>query len=144
MEKLLETAIEILTPVLIALLGLATSYFIAFINKAKTRVLLESEKIENEKQKQLVNGAIEQLHTIATGTIIQAENTLVKEIKQATEDNKLTVEEGKEVANAVVNSIMNQLTNDSKELLETQSQSLENYIRGEVEVILQKIKNKTF
>ena len=144
MEILLEKSIEILTPVLIALLGLATSYIILFINKAKAKTLLESEKIENEKQRQLVNGAIEQLQTIATGTIIQAENTLVKEIKKATEDNKLTVEEGKEVANAVVNSIMNQLTNDSKELLATQSQSLENYIRGEVEVILQKIKNKTF
>lgn len=140
MEQLLETSINIFTPVLLALLSLGASYLIMYLNKAKARVQAETEKIQDEKQKALVNGAIDQLDKLLEQNILNAEATLVKEIKKASEDNKLTIEEGKEVANAVTQSVLNQLTNDSKNLLNTQSQCLEEYVRAEVEVILAKIK----
>ena len=143
MEQFLQTVIDISTPVVIALLGLGATYLISFINKIKAKTLAETEKIQNEKQRQLVNGAIEDLDKLLLQNIMVAENTLVKEIKKATEDNKLSVEEGQEIANAVVNDVMNQLTTDSKQLLANQSSNLEKYIRDEIEVILQQIKDKT-
>lgn len=143
MEQLLTKSIEILTPVVLALLSLGVAYVIMYLNKAKAKVLVETQKIENEQQRQLVNSAVEDLDKLLHQNILFAEGTLVKEIKQATSDNKLSMEEGEEVANAVVNNVLSQLTEDNKQLLANQSNSLEKYIRAEVETILKQIKDKT-
>ena len=143
MEQFLETATNILMPVVLALISLGASYVILYLNKAKARIQLETDKIQDDKQKALVNGAIEQLDDVALKTINLFENTLVKELKEKTDDNKLSKDDAKVVCDTVVSEIMAQLTEDSKNLLNTQSNNLEVYIRGEVETLINSIKNKS-
>ena len=86
--------------------------------------------------------ALDRTSTIVEKTIVAANETLVKEVTAATEDNKITKEDGERILASVKSDVLSQLSNDAKELLSTEIGDLELYIEKEVETTLAKLKGK--
>ena len=100
------------------------------------------QNLSDENQKQLVNDALDRTSTIVEKTIVAANETLVKEVTAATEDNKITKEDGERILASVKSDVLSQLSDDAKELLSTEIGDLELYIEKEVETTLAKLKGK--
>ena len=67
---------------------------------------------------------------------------MVKEVTAATEDNKITKEDGERILASVKSDVLSQLSDDAKELISTEIGDLELYIEKEVETTLAKLKGK--
>ena len=142
MELIQEALLSLLSAVVIGAIGLLTTYATSYFKQAMKKVKAQTEKLSDENQKQLVNDALDRTSTIVEKTIVAANETLVKEVTAATEDNKITKEDGERILASVKSDVLSQLSDDAKELLSTEIGDLELYIEKEVETTLAKLKGK--
>lgn len=84
---------QIITNIALALLGLAASYAIFLINKAKQKVEIEAERIKDEKQRALVKDALNQLNILAAKTVTSIEQTAARSLREAVKDGKVNRQE---------------------------------------------------
>lgn len=142
MELIQEALLSLLSAVVIGAIGLLTTYATSYFKQAIAKAKAQAEKLSDENQKQLVNDALDRTSTIVEKTIVAANETLVKEVTAATEDNKITKEDGERILASVKSDVLSQLSDDAKELLSTEIGDLELYIEKEVETTLAKLKGK--
>ncbi len=142
MELIQEALLSLLSAVVIGAIGLLTTYATSYFKQAIAKAKAQTSKIKDETQKQLINEALDRTANIVEKTIIATNETMVKEITAATEDNKITKEDGEKILNSVKSDVLNQLSVDAKELLSTEIGDLELYIEKEVEATLAKLKGR--
>lgn len=142
MEMVQEALMSLLATVIIGAIGLLTAYLTKYFKQSIANIKAQTSKIKDETQKQLVNDALDRTSTIVEKTIVAANETLVKEVTAATEDNKITKEDGERILASVKSDVLSQLSDDAKELLSTEIGDLELYIEKEVETTLAKLKGK--
>ena len=123
---------------LIALSGAGLLYLIAI---ARKKILAETEKINNEDQRNLVKATIERVDNLAKITVQNAEQVMVKEAKSTTEDGKLTKEDADKVKNAVKNEIIDKLSSDTKVILSEEYKDIESYIDKLIEAKVHELTN---
>ena len=94
----------------------------------KNKILTETDKIKDDKQRNLVNGAIERVSNLAEISVRNAENVAVREAKKATEDNKLTKEDAESIKQAVIEDILGKLSDDTKKVINDEYGNVEAYV----------------
>lgn len=140
--ELQEALNSLAITVLVGVVGVAGVYFRLIVKKLATKTELQISKIEDEKQRQLLLNAKEDVRELVENTIITAEQTTVKSLKAQNEDGKLTINDGKVVLSQVKESVLEQLNKDSKELIVKNTNNLEEYLNNLIESTLAEIQGK--
>lgn len=125
MDNFWVTLINSFAEGILALVGAGVLYLMALL---KNKILTETAKIKDDKQRNLVNGAIERVSNLAEISVRNAENVAVREAKKATEDNKLTKEDAESIKQAVIEDILGKLSDDTKKVINDEYGDVEAYV----------------
>ena len=132
---------DFLTTIITLGLGLLAGVIALYVEKLKVKIKEETMKIRDEKTRELVNNAIDRLDKLIDDNVQAAQVTLVEQIKKGAVDG-YDIQDLKDVKQVVVENIYAQLTEDSKQLIETEIRDLDLYVNNKIEIVLAQIKGQ--
>ena len=142
MEEVQVLLNTLLVTILTGVISIAGAYATLLLKKVTTKIQAETSKIESDKERILVNDAIMSINDLVYQAVFAMQTTTVEAIKAKAEDGKLTVEEGKEIANIVKDNVISQLSTEVQSLATKQIENLDLYILDRIEVELEKVKTE--
>ena len=140
METLLEnTVIQLLGIIIGGLLAIASAYMTLFVAKATQRAKVETEKLNDERQKAIVDATLDKVDELLKTNIIALENTVKKDMLELIADGKIEKEELKKLAQNVKKNVLNQLGEDSLAILNDTLGDVSGYVDVRIEENLEEI-----
>ncbi|EPY2286500.1 hypothetical protein ACTQ4P_20580 [Clostridium sporogenes] len=142
MEMIKNSLTSLGVVVVCGAISIATAYISSYMKKLTEKAKVETLKLENETQKELVDKAIDRTNQLVKTNVIRAQQTLVKEIKDKAKDGIVDKRDLKDVAVTVKKDVLIQLSEELKQLVTTEIQDLEKYIEAQIEVSLATLKKQ--
>ena len=143
MENLLEnTVIQLLGIIIGGLLAVASAYATLFVAKATQKAKIEIEKLNDERQRKIVNATLNKVDELLRTNIIALENTTKKDMLALIEDGKIEKEELKKLAEDVKVNVLNQLGEGSIAILNETLGDVNGYLEVRIEEKLAEIKKE--
>ena len=143
METLLEnTVIQLLGIIIGGLLAIASAYMTLFVAKATQRAKIETEKLNDERQKAIVDATLDKVDELLKTNIIALENTVKKDMLELIADDKIEKEELKKLAENVKINVINQLGEGSMAILNEALGDVNGYLEVRIEEKLAEIKKE--
>ena len=143
MEELLQnTVIQLLGIVIGGILAIASAYATLFVAKATQKAKVEIEKLNDERQRKIVNATLNKVDELLRTNIIALENTVKKDMLVLIEDGKIEKGELKKLAQDVKINVLNQLGEDSLAILNDTLGDVNGYLEARIEEKLAEIKAK--
>ena len=142
MEELLQgTVVQLLGIVLGGILAIASAYMTLFVAKATQKAKIETEKLNDERQRRIVNATLDKVDELLRTNIIALENTVKKDMLVLIADGKIEKDELKTLAKNVKENVLNQLGNDSLAVLNDALGDVNGYLEARIEEKLVEIKS---
>ena len=143
METLLEnTVIQLLGIIIGGLLAIASAYMTLFVAKTTQRAKVETEKLNDERQKAIVDATLDRVDELLKTNIIALENTVKKDMLELIADGKIEKEELKKLAENVKINVINQLGEGSMAILNETLGDVNGYLEVRIEEKLAEIKKE--
>lgn len=140
MEEIQQALLTALTLVATTAIGVGAKYLCSLIKKLGDKAEAQTSKIEDERAEMLLKNTLDKVENLVEDSIHYTEESLVKEIKLATEDGKLTLEEGKEVLQATAESVYAKLSPQTVNLLQETYDNLMIFIEQRVQNVFDRMK----
>lgn len=128
-----EALTQMLTNVAIAMISVATFYIMFLLKKVEIKIKADTEKIKDERQRQLVNGAFDHLNTIVVKTVTKIEQTAAEGIRKAVKDGSADRDELLKLGEEAYKEITSTMKPEYHDLLENEIGDLETFIRNMIE-----------
>jgi hypothetical protein len=128
-----EMLTQILLDISIALLSLAASYTILLINRWKKKLELEAEKIKDERQRSLVQDALNQLNMLVSKTVTSIEQTTAGSLRQAVKQGLGDKQALLELSGQAYAEIVGKLKPEYRQILQQELGNLEKLITDSIE-----------
>lgn len=141
-EMLQETIIQLLGIIIGGALSVASSYCALFVARATKKIKIEIEKLDDEKQVEILKNTMDKVDILLTTNIIALEETVKKDMLASIEDGSIEKSELKNLAINVRDNVLKQLGNNSLEILNESLGDVNGYLEAKIEEILKNIKNK--
>ena len=143
MEELLQdTIIQLLGIVIGGILAIASAYATLFVAKATQKAKVEIEKLNDERQRKIMNATLNKVDELLRTNIIALENTAKKDMLALIDDGKIEKDELKKLAQDVKINVLNQLGDDSLAILNDTLGDVNGYLEVRIEEKLAEIKVK--
>ena len=143
MEELLQdTIIQLLGIVIGGILAIASAYMTLFVAKATQKAKAETEKLNDERQRKIINATLNKVDELLRTNIIALENTAKKDMLALIDDGKIEKDELKKLAQDVKINVLNQLGEDSLAILNDTLGDVNGYLEARIEEKLAEIKVK--
>ena len=143
MENLLEnTVIQLLGIIIGGLLAIASAYATLFVAKATQKAKAEVEKLNDERQRKLIDATLNRVDELLKTNIIALENTVKKDMLELIADGKIEKEELKKLAENVKINVINQLGEGSMAILNETLGDVNGYLEVRIEEKLAEIKKE--
>lgn len=143
MEELLQnTVIQLLGIVIGGILAIASAYMTLFVAKVTQRAKVETEKLNDERQKAIVDATLDRVDELLKTNIIALENTVKKDMLELIADGKIEKEELKKLAENVKINVINQLGEGSMAILNETLGDVNGYLEVRIEEKLAEIKKE--
>ena len=143
MEELLQdTIIQLLGIVIGGILAIASAYATLFVAKVTQKAKVETEKLNDERQRKIVNATLNKVDELLRTNIIALENTAKKDMLALIDDGKIEKDELKKLAQDVKINVLNQLGEDSLAILNDTLGDVNGYLEARIEEKLAEIKAK--
>lgn len=102
MEQLIATLQDAAIAVACSAITALAAYAVSYLYKLRKKAQAETDKIEDEHTQEFINSILDKTYDTLSICIDKMEVTLVKSLKRANEDGKLTKEDGKRVADEAI------------------------------------------
>ena len=135
-----EQLIALLQTTILGVLNIGAGYLVYYIKQMADKAKIKNQENQNEKQKILIDNAIDRLDLLITKSVIATNETLGKAIKDGLADGKTNREELLALKDIVIEDVKAQLSQDSKDLISSEIEDLNAYISNSIEVALKSIK----
>ena len=143
MEELLQnTVIQLLGIIIGGILAIASAYMTLFVAKATQKAKAEVEKLNDERQRKLIDATLNRVDELLRTNIIALENTAKKDMLALIDDGKIEKDELKKLAQDVKINVLNQLGEDSLAILNDTLGDVNGYLEARIEEKLAEIKVK--
>ena len=143
MEELLQnTVIQLLGIIIGGILAIASAYATLFVAKATQKAKAETEKLNDERQRKIVNATLNKVDELLRTNIIALENTTKKDMLALIDDGKIEKDELKKLAQDVKINVLNKLGEDSLAILNDTLGDVNGYLEARIEEKLAEIKVK--
>ncbi|ABR46638.1 hypothetical protein Amet_4372 [Alkaliphilus metalliredigens QYMF] len=137
----IQTALrEILVSVAIGLIGLAGAYVTYFLNKASKKMQLETEKIQEESKREVLQMALWRLEDVAEKTVTKIEEKTAKVLRAAVKSGKKDKTELSDLAMQAYSEILTTLEPEYKQAIEASLGDAQTYIMNTIEEKVKKVK----
>ena len=125
-EVIIETAVQILTVLLITLIGVLGTWV--------------TSKIAKRNELASINTATNEVIGAAQLTVLELQQTVVEGLKAASADGKLTQDEIAKLGTLLVDMTMKKMSNSAKNLLTSAGVDITAIIKGAGEAMIQNMK----
>lgn len=143
MEVIQSALLEAGTTIVVALISLLAIVAVLYINKLKAKVIIETEKINDQATREYAQGVLTKVTDALSIAVDKMESTMVKELKDKSSDGKLTKEEQKEIADQAKKLANEILGTDMKTLLVGIIGDSEKYVDAQIaSLVIKKKKNE--
>lgn len=142
MEVIQSALLEAATTIVVALISLLAIVAVLYINKLKAKVIIETEKINDQATREYAQGVLTKVTDALSIAVDKMESTMVKELKDKSSDGKLTKEEQKEIADQAKKLANEILGTDMKNLLVGIIGDSEKYVDAQIASLVIKKKNE--
>lgn len=142
MEIIQEALNGLFVTVAVGVIGIVGAYATVCLNKISTNIKTQTSKIEDEKQKVLIENAFNRVNDLVLTNVIKAQETLVKEILEKAEDGIFDKSDLKQVAIVVKNDVINQLGSQVTDLVKLEIDDLDGYVSALIEKTLAELKGQ--
>lgn len=142
MEVIQSALLEAGTTIVVALISLLAIVAVLYINKLKAKVIVETEKINDQATREYAQGVLTKVTDALSIAVDKMESTMVKELKDKSSDGKLTKEEQKEIADQAKKLANEILGTDMKNLLVGIIGDSEKYVDAQIASLVIKKKNE--
>lgn len=142
MEVIQSALLEAGTTIVVALISLLAIVAVLYINKLKAKVIIETEKINDQATREYAQGVLTKVTDTLSIAVDKMESTMVKELKDKSSDGKLTKEEQKEIADQAKKLANEILGTDMKTLLVGIIGDSEKYVDAQIASLVIKKKNE--
>ena len=140
MEEIQQALLTALTLVATTAIGVGAKYLCSLLKKLGEKAEVQTSKIEDEKAELLLKNTLDKVEALIEDSIHYTEENLVKEIKLASEDGKLTLEEGKEVLQTTAENVYAKLRPQKLNLLQETFDNLMIFIEQRVQNVFDRMK----
>lgn len=134
-DLIVNIIVTLLIPIIFGLIA-------AYLEKLREVAAQKINTLKYNTEKELLKNTINNLDNLITQSVIALQVTLVKELKNANADGKLTKEDAWRISNELTKIVKGQLTDEVKETLKTQINDIDAYIANKAEVVLALIKGE--
>ena len=140
MEEIQQALLTALTLIATTSIGVLAKYLCSLLKKLGDKAEVQTSKIEDEKTEILLKNTLDKVEVLIEDSIHYTEENLVKEIKLATEDGKLTLEEGKELLQTTAENVYAKLSPQTVNLLQDTYDNLMIFIQERVQNVFDRMK----
>ena len=140
MEEIQQALLTALTMIATVSIGVGAKYLCSLLKKLGEKAEVQTSKIEDEKAEILLKNILDKVEVLIEDSIHYTEENLVKELKLATEDGKLTLEEGKEVLQTTAENVYAKLSPQTVNLLQETFDNLMIFIEEKVQNVFDRMK----
>ena len=140
MEEIQQALLTALTMITTVSIGVGAKYLCSLLKRLGDKAEVQTSKIEDEKAEILLKNTLDKVEALIEDSIHYTEENLVKELKLATEDGKLTLEEGKEVLQTTAENVYAKLSPQTVNLLQETFDNLMIFIEQRVQNIFDRMK----
>lgn len=140
LDQMQGVVVETLVTVILALITLVATYATYYIKKAAEKLKIELKSMEDEKQKVLLDRALDRLEVVASKTVNKIEQVTAKKIRKAIEDGKADRKELEALAYEAYGEIINTLEPEYIGVIENSLGDARTYILNTVEEKVKEVK----
>ena len=140
MEEIQQALLTALVLIATTSIGVLAKYLCSLLKRLGDKAEAQTSKIEDEKAEILLKNTLDKVEALIEDSIHYTEENLVKELKLATEDGKLTLEEGKEVLQTTAENVYAKLSPQTVNLLQETFDNLTVFIEEKVQNIFDRMK----
>ena len=140
MEEIQQALLSALVLVATTSIGILAKYLCSLLKRLGDKAEVQTSKIEDEKAEILLKNTLDKVEALIEDSIHYTEENLVKELKLATEDGKLTLEEGKEVLQTTAENVYAKLSPQTVNLLQETFDNLMVFIEEKVQNVFDRMK----
>ena len=140
MEEIQQALLSALVLIATTSIGVLAKYLCSLLKKLGDKAEVQTSKIEDEKAEILLKNILDKVEVLIEDSIHYTEENLVKEIKLASEDGKLTLEEGKEVLQTTAENVYAKLSPQTVNLLQDTYDNLMIFIEQRVQNVFDRMK----
>ena len=140
MEEIQQALLTALTMITTVSIGVGAKYLCSLLKKLGEKAEIQTSKIEDEKAEILLKNTLDKVEALIEDSIHYTEENLVKEIKLASEDGKLTLEEGKEVLQTTAENVSAKLSLQTVTLLQETFDNLVIFIQEKTQSVFDRMK----
>ena len=140
MEEIQQALLSALTMIATVCIGVGAKYLCSLLKKLGDKAEAQTSKIEDEKAELLLKNTLDKVEVLIEDSIHYTEENLVKEIKLATEDGKLTIDEGKELLQTTAENVYAKLSPQTVNLLQDTYDNLMIFIQERVQNVCDRMK----
>ena len=140
MEEIQQALLTALTMITTVSIGVGAKYLCSLLKRLGDKAEVQTSKIEDEKAEILLKNTLDKVEALIEDSIHYTEENLVKELKLATEDGKLTLEEGKEVLQTTAENVYAKLSPQTVTLLQETFDNLMIFIEEKTQSVFDRMK----
>lgn len=140
MEEIQQALLTALTMIATVSIGVGAKYLCSLLKRLGDKAEVQTSKIEDEKAEILLKNTLDKVEALIEDSIHYTEENLVKELKLATEDGKLTLEEGKEVLQTTAENVYAKLSPQTVNLLQETFDNLMVFIQEKTQSVFDRMK----
>ena len=140
MEEIQQALLTALTMIATVSIGVGAKYLCSLLKRLGDKAEVQTSKIEDEKAEILLKNTLDKVEALIEDSIHYTEENLVKEIKLASEDGKLTLGEGKEVLQTTAENVYAKLSPQTVTLLQETFDNLMVFIEEKVQNVFDRMK----
>ena len=140
MEEITSALTGALVLVATTSIGILAKYLCSLLKRLGDKAEVQTSKIEDEKAEILLKNTLDKIEALIEDSIHYTEENLVKELKLATEDGKLTLEEGKEVLQTTAENVYAKLSPQTVNLLQETFDNLMIFIQEKTQSVFDRMK----
>ena len=140
MEEIQQALLTALTMIATVSIGVGAKYLCSLLKRLGEKAEAQTSKIEDEKAEILLKNTLDKVEALIEDSIHYTEENLVKELKLATEDGKLTLEEGKEVLQTTAENVYAKLSPQTVNLLQETFDNLMIFIQEKTQSVFDRMK----
>ena len=140
MEEIQQALLTALTMIATVSIGVGAKYLCSLLKRLGDKAEVQTSKIEDEKAEILLKNTLDKVEALIEDSIHYTEENLVKELKLATEDGKLTLEEGKEVLQTTAENVYAKLSPQTVNLLQDTYDNLMVFIQEKTQSVFDRMK----
>ena len=140
MEEITSALTGALVLVATTSIGILAKYLCSLLKRLGEKAEAQTSKIEDEKAEILLKNILDKVEVLIEDSIHYTEENLVKEIKLAGKDGKLTLEEGKEVLQTTAENVYAKLSPQTVNLLQDTYDNLMIFIEEKVQNVFDRMK----